>query len=209
MRASKFVVPWQQSGLRPRGFTLVEVLAALVIVGLGMLGVISAVSQTARGDAYLRDKTFAHWVGMNRVTEMRLEPQPPKLGSDSGDVEFANRKWRWSMEVTQTDVESIRKIEVLVALTESAENTLASVTGFYGAAVEQPGATSGLWPGGADPGAAGGPQDPNAPKDPNAPQDPVPGGESPPKDPDPTQVPPPAPPEEPPPDPGSDPGSPQ
>ena len=45
---------------RASGFTLIEVLAALIIVSLGMLGVIEAVSQTASNGAYLRDKTIAH-----------------------------------------------------------------------------------------------------------------------------------------------------
>ena len=48
-----------------RGFTLIEVLAALVIVGLGMLGVILAVIQAARNGTYLREKTLAHWIAMN------------------------------------------------------------------------------------------------------------------------------------------------
>ena len=48
----------------PRGFTLIEVMVALVVIALGMLGVIQAVSQTASNTGYLRDKTVAHWVYM-------------------------------------------------------------------------------------------------------------------------------------------------
>ncbi|MCK7583534.1 MAG: type II secretion system minor pseudopilin GspI [Chromatiales bacterium] len=50
----------------PAGFTLIEVLAALVIVALGMLGVIQAVTQTARNGTYLREKTLAHWIAHER-----------------------------------------------------------------------------------------------------------------------------------------------
>ena len=74
-----------------RGFTLIEVLAALVIVSLGMLGVIQAVSQTASNSVYLRDKTLAHWIAMNRLTEGRLAQTAPRtLGAvldRAGDVE--------------------------------------------------------------------------------------------------------------------------
>ena len=190
------------------GFTLVEVLAALVIVSLGMLGVIQAVSQTANNGAYLRDRTVAHWIAMNRVTEVRLEPKAPTVGTDSDEVEMAGRKWRWSMEVTQTAVESIRRIDVEVALAENKDKILAVVSGFYGEAVDQPGSTSMLWPGGempGGPGGPGGPGDPNNPNpnpdpnnpnnpppndpgnlpqptpDPNDPGNPAPGGESPPR----------------------------
>jgi general secretion pathway protein I len=130
------------------GFTLVEVLAALVIVSLGMLGVIQAVSQTANNGAYLRDRTVAHWIAMNRVTEVRLEAKQPTVGTDSDDIEMAGRKWRWSMEVTQTAVESIRRIDVEVALADAKDKPLAFVSGFYGTAVDQPGSTAMLWPGG-------------------------------------------------------------
>ena len=180
---------------RPRhgGFTLVEVLAALVIVSLGMLGVINAVSQTASSGAYLRDKTIAHWVAMNRLTEVRLEPQQPGIGKSTDEVEMAGRRWRWNMEVTQTAVESMRRIDVAVAPEDAPkDSSLATVTGFYGTALNLPGITNSLWPGGktgAPPGNDPNNPDPNNP-DPNNPKNPNPGTDPPPNV-DPEPVPPP------------------
>jgi general secretion pathway protein I len=195
------------AGIRHSGFTLVEVLAALVIVSLGMLGVIEAVSQTANSGAYLREKTVAHWVAMNRLTEVRLENQQPDIGKSDDEVEMAGRRWRWNMEVTQTPVESMRRIDIEVALADAPkDSSLASVTGFYGTAVDQPGTAGSIWPGGAaggpgGPGGGGGDTgDPNNPPDPNNPQNPAPGTDPPPTEPDP--VPPPTP-EQPEPDPGT------
>jgi general secretion pathway protein I len=130
------------------GFTLIEVLAALVIVSLGMLGVITAVGQTASNSSYLRDKTIAHWVAMNRLTEMRLQPAAPKIDKSSDEVEMAGRKWRWTATVTQTPVESVRRIDVSVRPEEADEDSsLAFVTGFYGTAVAPPGSTLISWQG--------------------------------------------------------------
>jgi len=130
------------------GFTLLEVLAALVIVALGMLGVIEAVSQTARNSAYVRDKTVAHWIAMNQLTRVRLAPQAPKVDKSSDQVEMSDRRWRWTMEVSQTAVESVRRIDVSVRLQDADEaSSLASVTGFYGAALAQPGTTIVQWQG--------------------------------------------------------------
>ena len=70
-----------------RGFTLIEVLAALVIVALGMLGVIEAVTQSARNGTYLREKTLAHWISMNVITEARLQAAPPAEAEPSDEVE--------------------------------------------------------------------------------------------------------------------------
>jgi general secretion pathway protein I len=155
--------------LRSRGFTLVEVLAALIIVSLGMLGVIEAVSQTAKNGAYLRERTIAHWIAMNRLTEVRLERNAPKIGTDSDEIEMAGRKWRWAMEVKQTQVETIRRIDVTVSPAESKDQTLAAVSGFYGTAIDQPGSTAMLWPGGQLPGGPGGPGGPGNPGSPGTP----------------------------------------
>src|SRR5689334_19518348 len=97
-----------------RGFTLIEVIVALIVVALGMLGVIQAVSQTASNGSYLRDKTVAHWVAMNRLTEVRLQKNAPAVDKTSDEVEMAGRKWKWTMNVTQTQVETLRRIDISV-----------------------------------------------------------------------------------------------
>jgi general secretion pathway protein I len=138
---------------RGLGFTLIEVLAALIIVSLGMLGVIQAVGQTASNSGYLRDKTIAHWIAMNRITELRVQPQPPKIDKASDEIEMAGRRWRWTTEVTQTAVESVRRIDVSVRAAEADEHSaLARVTGFYGTAIAPAGSTLVSWPGAANPG---------------------------------------------------------
>ena len=131
-----------------RGFTLIEVIVALVVIGLGMLGVIQAVSQTAGNSSYLRDKTIAHWVGMNRLTEIRLQKTAPAVDKTSDEVEMAGRRWKWTMNVTQTPVATIRRIDISVRPSEAKEGaSLASVTGFYGTAVAPPGSALVSWQG--------------------------------------------------------------
>jgi general secretion pathway protein I len=128
------------------GFTLIEVIVALVVVSLGMLGVIQAVGQTASNTAYLREKTLAHWVAMNRLTEVRLQRVAPSVDKTDGEVEMAGRRWRWTMTVTQTPVESIRRIDISVRDVDADEDSsLATVTGFYGTAIAPPGNTLISW----------------------------------------------------------------
>jgi general secretion pathway protein I len=130
------------------GFTLIEVLAALVIVALGMLGVIEAVTQQARNGTYLREKTLAHWVAMNVVTEQRLKAAPPPVAESSDDVEFAGQHWRWTMRVSQTQVQSLRRMDVTVRPAESKDGVvLASVSGFYGSAIGPAGGGAIAWNG--------------------------------------------------------------
>ena len=170
--------------MRPgsRGFTLIEVLAALVIVALGMLGVIQAVTQTARNGTYLREKTLAHWVALNIITERRLQPSPPEVAESSDEVEFAGRRWRWTLRVTQTEVESLRRMDVSVRPADAPDGSaLETVTGFYGTAIGAVGGGSLAWVG--TPGS-GGTQDGDGGANPDEPQ-PDDGSDGKPAEPDP------------------------
>ena len=140
-----------------RGFSLIEVLVALIVVSLGMLGVIQTVSQTAGNSTYMRDKMVAHWIAMNQLTQVRLQPNSPAVSKTSDEIEMAGRKWRWTMEVKQTPVESIRRIDVSVRPLEAPEkSSMAVVSGFYGAAIAAPGTTLVSWQGTNGPPGSGG-----------------------------------------------------
>jgi general secretion pathway protein I len=119
-----------------RGFTLIEVLVALVIVAVSMTGAILVVTQRARDGTYLRDKTLAHWIAMNLLTERRLQTAAPRLGKSSDGLEFGGRQWRWTIEVSETAVDSMRRLDVRVRTAEAPEESaLATLSGFFGTAV--------------------------------------------------------------------------
>jgi general secretion pathway protein I len=129
-----------------RGFTLIEVLVALVVVAVSMTAAILAVSERTRDGTYLRDKTLAHWIAMNVVTERRLQPEAPPLGKTGDEVEFAGRRWRWTMLVDKTAVDSMRRMDVSVRMADAPQDTsLASVTGFFGTAIAPAGTSSLNW----------------------------------------------------------------
>jgi general secretion pathway protein I len=131
-----------------RGFTLIEVVVALIVVSLGMLAVIETVGSTAANSGYLRDRTVAHWVAMNKLTEVRLLPNAPAVDKSSDEVEMVGRKWRWTMEVKQTQIESIRRMDIRVRPAEAPEtSSMAMISGFYGTAVAPAGTTTILWKG--------------------------------------------------------------
>jgi general secretion pathway protein I len=134
-----------------RGFTLIEVLAALVIVALGMIAAIQAVTQSARNGTYLREKTLAHWIGLNVITERRLQASPPDVAESTGRLEYAGQQWQWGMKVTQTQVETLRRMDVAVRRADAPEGAapLATVSGFYGTAIGGAGGGGQLpWSGG-------------------------------------------------------------
>ena len=80
------------------GFTLLEVLVALAVAGIGLAGVIKVAGGNAYNTQYLQEKTIAQWVAMNRMAELRMTNQFPKVGKEKGDAEMAGRKWYWQQE---------------------------------------------------------------------------------------------------------------
>jgi general secretion pathway protein I len=125
---------------KSRGFTLIEVMVALVIVSIGMVAVIQAVSQAASNGSYLRDKSIAQWVALNQLTLMRIAQSPPTKGGLSGETEMAGQRWRWKAEVIDTAVVSMKRIDIAVSAADTDENSqLVTVTGFYGERIGKPG----------------------------------------------------------------------
>lgn len=105
------------SGLRAGGFTLIEVLVALVIVAVGMSALMGALSSSAKTVVYMQDKTFAEWVALNQIATVRIalqKGQIPGTGNTTGDIDLANRTWHWRQEVVDSQVPGIRRIDVKV-----------------------------------------------------------------------------------------------
>ncbi len=142
--------------MRVRGFTLVEVLVALVIVTIGMSAVLATLTSSADTTAYLRDKTFAEWVALNRIAEVRLGTQRIATGKSSGDMELAGRTWRWEQEVTKLEIPGVQRIDVRVrdagAPGGDKQGWLVTVSGISGDAVAPPDGRVLAYSGSANPG---------------------------------------------------------
>ena len=111
------------------GFTLVEVLVALVIVSLGMMAVKTQLDRYVLTAQFMEDKTLASWIGTNTVVELSTQPVWPELGTSDEEVEFAGRLWQVEIEVSQTDVENLRRIDVDVAYAERPETIVQRISG--------------------------------------------------------------------------------
>jgi general secretion pathway protein I len=126
-----------------RGFTLIEVLVALTIVAVGMAAVMGALTSSASTAAYLRDKTFAQWVALNQIANLRLSGQQPPTGKSDGDTDFAGRTWHWHQEVVTTELPGVERIDVSVRpadlkVDSDDKSWVTTVSGIWGDAVGTP-----------------------------------------------------------------------
>ncbi|MGB5740524.1 MAG: type II secretion system minor pseudopilin GspI [Woeseia sp.] len=153
---------------RQRGFTLIEVMVALVIISLSLGAVAAAISQMADAGNSMRLRTYASWIAQNKIAELRLANVVPEVTETNGDVMFANQEWLWTATVSETGVENLFRVDVEVALASNAA-PIRTVTGFIGEPV-QPGVGNRAWSGAALEGdgpedAGDGEQTPESPGD--------------------------------------------
>jgi len=114
---------------RRRGFTLIEVLIALAVVALALLGLTRTAAISVRDFDALRERTLAGWVAANVLAEARLSGALPSTGTSDGRVELGGRPWRWTRDVSATPDPEVRRIDIRVFAGEAKES-VASLSGF-------------------------------------------------------------------------------
>lgn len=124
---------------RLRGFTLLEILVALLVVSLSMGAVIQTVGSYTKNQAKLRDRVFAQWVARNQLVAQQISTDWPSIGQKKGEVDFPedvsgsrNREWRWIMQVTQSPEEDMRRLDIDVYSASADDDAapLARLSGF-------------------------------------------------------------------------------
>lgn len=154
------------------GFTLIEVLVALLIVALGMGAAFKALNSAAENTIQLRERTFAAWVGFNQLAAARLQPGLPANGTQQHDVEFAGSRWHWQQTIEDMQLPGVQRITIQIRHADDeqapARGTpgeaagkywLATVVGFRGNALMGPQSELPGW----DDGSSGPPQDRRSP----------------------------------------------
>ena len=116
---------------RSRGFTLIEVMVALVIAALALVAVMASISQMIDAGTAMRDRTYAVWIAQNKITEMRLANVEPEVSETTGEVEFAGLEWSWTANVSETGVDFLYRVDVDVSFAGQ-DDIIRSVTGFIG-----------------------------------------------------------------------------
>ena len=126
-----------------RGFTLVEVLVAVAIIGLSLAAVVASMAQMIDSGNAMRERTYAAWIAQNRITEVRVSPRAPEVGDSTGTVEYANTEWTWEMVISETGVNNLFRIDVSVGLADEG-GSIRTVTGFVGSPAPR-GEANGKW----------------------------------------------------------------
>ena len=99
---------------RARGFTLLEVLVALVIVGTALGASLRAVGSLAQNSSGLRAAMMATWSAENRLVQVRLSKDFPEIGKQSFECPQGDMRLICQEEVLASPNPRLRRVEVSV-----------------------------------------------------------------------------------------------
>ena len=127
-----------EASTKHRGFTLLEVLIAILLLALSLTALVRLSGLEARATAHLRDTTFAQWVAANAMAEARLRTNLSPGTRSEGETTLGQRRWRWQLDTQATEEPSVLRLDaqVFAAGTESEarrvdeDAPVASLTGF-------------------------------------------------------------------------------
>ncbi len=107
-----------------RGFTLLEVLVALVIVGTALGAGLRAVGSLTSNSTGLRAAMMATWSAENRLVQIRLGKEFPEVGKRNFPCPQGELKLVCEEEVLTSPNPQLRRIEVSVFDAERPERRI-------------------------------------------------------------------------------------
>jgi len=100
---------------RSRGFTLIEVLVALVIVAIALAAGIKAAGALANNAERLTQVSAAQWCAENQLTDLRLTQQFPDIGETPFACEQLGRSYAGKLRVSPTPNPLFRRVDADIA----------------------------------------------------------------------------------------------
>ena len=105
------------------GFTLIEVLVALVIVAITLGAGIKAAGALLSNAQRLTEVSEAQWCADNELTELKLAKAYPGIGESTFNCEQLGRSYVGTFKISATPNPNFRRIEARIA-NESGETML-------------------------------------------------------------------------------------
>ena len=122
-----------------RGFTLIEMLLAIVIIGVVGTTVATATAGVANQMYALERRTIANWVASNQLTRLHLAQeqqlsQPISKGKKTLRFYMGNRQWLVEQQISETETPWLSRVEIDVYELQDGERVgpLDHTTAFLG-----------------------------------------------------------------------------
>jgi type II secretion system protein I len=102
-----------------RGFTLVEVLVAAVVLVIGLLAAFNAFSLAARVTGASRNDTLVAFLAQQKLAEIQvLARSGLQAGTTAGDFAPEHSQYTWQTTVGEPDDRNVRRVHLVISAPE-------------------------------------------------------------------------------------------
>lgn len=116
-----------------RGFTLIELMIAMAVFAIAGVAVMRATTEHIRAMGIVEEMTYAGYVAENQLQLARLdysEKWPPQ--ATEGEAEMGKTRWKWVLEVVETEDAEFRMLRLTVRPQEEPERVVTTLQTFIG-----------------------------------------------------------------------------
>ena len=117
--------------MKPRGFTLIEILVALAIVAIALAAGLQATTALTNNATRQSSVLLAHICAENELVKARLSKQMPDIGEASVNCVQAGRNFAVTVSVLPTPNPSFRRVDAQVFDEAAPVLRLSTVVGRY------------------------------------------------------------------------------
>lgn len=96
------------------GFSLLELIVALAIFGMAVVGLLNLSSESTRTAVVLEERALAAVVAENQAIEATLAPAAAIRAPANGQVVLGGRSWEWQRQSMPAGAAGLVQIEVRV-----------------------------------------------------------------------------------------------
>ncbi|MFK7793747.1 MAG: type II secretion system minor pseudopilin GspI [Gammaproteobacteria bacterium] len=97
---------------KTRGFTLIEVVVAVAVIAVGLMGTIKTVGTVTKNTAHLNERMIATWVAQNAMASYELNLENDAEKETTGSEEIAGIEWYWTKKLVDTQDPGIQRVEI-------------------------------------------------------------------------------------------------
>lgn len=118
---------------KQQGFTLIEVLVAVLVLSIALVAITRSLSIGIRDTQRIQDKNIAHWVAMNVLAKTQLNLiLIPESGEaiQTGQESMLNQTWPWKLQTSKIQSQTIPDLkirQITVQVFDSKQHSLESL----------------------------------------------------------------------------------